>query len=401
MTRPRLFIHIGHPKTGTTAIQTFLLENRKALKEERILVPQAGVVAGGHHGLTRNWYGVRAREDRSQHELAALLQEAQGGAYDTVVISSEGFIQENPAELARLFRDAFDVFVIYYIRRQDLVAESVYAQRVRSYIQMAVQTPRELLPLLVPHYLKIITRWSLAFGPDHLRVRPFEKAAFQGGSLLGDFLTLIGSDPARHPTADQRRNAAFKRHYLEFKRACNLLPLLEAEHQALGEELDALSAADDRPQPGRLLSREERVRILTDCAAENAAIARDFLGRSDGVLFQEPPPADAENFRPLGTPPAAVQHEILNGLSASLRETLEYLDRRIRLRLPEEAFLPVIPASPELPALLAKRDHTRLRRRLAILERTLAARRAEPVRPAQRKPFLRRLLEKGRHLLCR
>jgi hypothetical protein len=411
MTRPRLYIHIGHPKTGTTSIQTFLLDNREALKKAGILVPHAGVVQGGHHGLTRNWYGVRAREDRSAEMKDALLREIREARLPAAVISSEGFIQENPAELARLFGEAVDVTVIYYIRRQDWVAESVYAQRVRSYIQMAVETPQALLPLLVPRYVKVIARWSDAFGKARMRVRPFEKVAFTGGSLLADFLTLIGVDPALFPEADRRRNTAFKRHYLEFKRLCNLLPLLEHEHQALSDELDRLSAADETPQPRHLFSHGERLRLLENCAAENGAIARDFLGQADGLLFREPPPPEDPGFRPLQAPPADVQHAIFNRLSQPVAETLEFLDRRIRLRLPGEAFLPAVPDDPdELRLLLARRDHNRIRRRLAVLERRLQdLKTARPPAPSglwargKRKvrSLLRRLAEKGRHLIGR
>jgi hypothetical protein len=370
MTRPRLYIHIGHPKTGTTSIQTFLLENRDALRAEGILVPRAGVVQGGHHGLTRNWYGVRAREDRSELQLDALMGEIRAERLPAAVISSEGFIQENPARLAERLGRECDITILYYIRRQDWVVESVYAQRVRSYIQLAVETPGEMLPLLMPRYLKVLTRYSQAFDRSRIRVRPFEKEAFAGGALLADFLTLLGADPARYPEADRRRNTAFKRNYLEFKRPCNLLPLLEHEHQALGDELDRLSAADDTPQPRHLLSHAERIGLLESFADENAAIARDYRGRADGALFQEPPPPADPAFRPLGPLPADRQHAIFERLAPAVRETLEFLDRGIRLRLPGEAFLPDIPADPAgLRQAISKREQAKLRRRIHILER--------------------------------
>jgi hypothetical protein len=392
MTGPRLFLHIGHPKTGTTSIQTFLLENRAALRREGVLVPHAGVVEGAHHGLTANYYSVRRCPDRAAANLEALRREVEAAQCPTVVISSEALIQENPERFAA-FRDAgFAVVVIYYIRRQDLAVESVYAQRVRSYNQMEIRPIQDMLRHLTPHYRKHLDRYAQTFGRDHVRVRPFEKAAFQGGALLPDFLTLIGVDPARYPAAERKRNTAFKRDYLEFKRRCNRLPLLENEHQDLGDELDALSAADTTPQPRHALSHADRVQLLDSCAVENTGIARDFMGRHDGTLFTEPPPDDDAGFHPIGSLPDAVQHALFDRLSPTMQDLLEFLDRTIRQRLPGESFMPEIPDDPEARRLvIVHRERDKLRRRIAILERQDSERQAIPPRPGGLLSRVRRL----------
>jgi hypothetical protein len=388
MTAPRLFIHIGHPKTGTTSIQTFLLENRAALRCQGILVPLAGVREGAHHGLTENYFSVRRGQDQSGANLEALQREMREAGCPTVVLSSEAFIQENPARFTG-FRDAgYEVFIIYYIRRQDLAVESVYAQRVRSYNQMEIQPIQEMLRQLTPHYRKHLDRFANTFGRAHIRVRPFEKAAVAGGALLPDFLTLIGADPAAFPAADRKRNTSFKRDYLEFKRRCNRLPLLEHEHQKLGPELDALSAADTSPQPGHALSHADRVRLLESFGEENAGIARDFMGRADGTLFTEPPPDDDAAFQPIGVLPEPVQHALFDRLSPALQDILELLDAGIRRRLPGEPFLPDIPAEPEVRRkAVIRRENDKLKRRVASLERQ-AEQSLNPPRPTG---FLARL----------
>jgi hypothetical protein len=379
MTPRRLYIHIGHPKTGTTSIQNFLLEQRAALRKEGLLVPRAGVLEGAHHGLSRNWYAIRSRPDRSDAEIAALREEVEAANCPAVALSSEAFIQEQPARLAAFLPGPCEVFILYYIRRQDLVAESDYVQRVRSYTKLEASPPEAVLPQVVPRYLRVLNRFGAHFDRAHLLVRPFEKAAFTGGSLMADFITLIGADPARHPAADRRRNTAFKRNYLEFKRPCNLLPLLDEEVKALGAELDRLSESDASPQPRHCLSQADRIRLLADFAGENEEIARRFLGRPDGVLFTEPPPEPDPEFRPVGDLPAALQHSIFEKLSPALRDKLEFLDRGIRLRLPGKPFLPEIPAGPaELAGRAANREQAKLRRRLNSLEHSLAEAAARP-----------------------
>ncbi len=379
MTAPRLFLHIGHPKTGTTSIQTFLLENRDVLRRQGILVPRSGVLEGAHHGLTENYFSVRRSPDRSGLNIKALQREVREAHCPVVALSSEAFIQENP-ERFTVFRDAgFDVFVIYYIRRQDLAVESVYAQRVRSYNQMEIQPIQDMLRQLTPHYRKHLDRFAKTFGRDHIRVRPFEKSAFVGGALVPDFLSLLGTDPARFPIAERRRNAAFKRDYLEFKRRCNRLPLLIGEHQMLASELNALSAADPDPQPRHALSHADRIRLLDFCREENEGIARDYRGQPDGTLFTEPPPDDDAEFRPIGDLPASVQHTLFNALSPALQELLEFLALDLRQRLPGESFLPAIPDEPEARHLVVvQRENAKLQRRIAILERQASESLAAP-----------------------
>lgn len=373
MKKLRLFLHIGHPKTGTTSIQSFLIENRDALLAQGILVPRTGAEKGAHHGFTDNFYSTRRLDTRTARNEERLRAEVSRSGCHTVVLSSEGFIQENPARLAGLLGADCDPFVIYYIRRQDRIVESVYAQRVRSAIHLLIPPIEAVIPTLMPRYLATITRFERAFARARILVRPFEKAAFRNGRLLDDFLVLIGADPAPFPAAERRYNESFKRHYLEFKRHCNLLPLLEDEHQALNEELSRLSAADPTPQPPHTLSHADRVRILAACAEENAAIAKAYLGRPDGALFTEAPPEDDADFRPIAPLPAPVQQDLFERLSAGVRENLEFLDRGIRRRLPDESFLPAIPEdSGAVQRAIDRRETDKILRRIGRMEHRLA-----------------------------
>ena len=387
MTRPRLFIHIGHPKTGTTSIQSYLLAHREALRRAGILVPITGNEKGAHNGLVENFYTVRHRASQTARNDDALKQEVARSGCATVVLSSEGFIQENPARLAGLLGPGFETFILYYIRRQDLIVESVYAQRVRSYLGLLLSPIETLLPSLVPQYRKHLVRFARTFDPAHILVRPFETSAFHGGDLMSDFLTLIGADPARLPADTRRHNESLKRHYLEFKRHCNRLPLLEDEHQALGRDLARLSASDATPQPKHSLSQADRRHVLASCAEENAWIARTYLGRPDGILFTDPPPDDDAGFRPITTLPAPLQHDILERLDPGVRETLEFLDRHIRLRMPGDSFLPEIPDDPRaIEKAVDQREMEKIQRRIGRLEQRLTD--ALPIAEAKTGGFL-------------
>ena len=59
----RVFLHIGTHKTGTTAIQAFLMKNEQGLRQQGILFPVSGrperdaSVGFGHHLLARSLTG--------------------------------------------------------------------------------------------------------------------------------------------------------------------------------------------------------------------------------------------------------------------------------------------------------------------------------------------------------
>ena len=379
----RLILHIGHPKTGTTSIQTFLVTHRTALERHGVYVPRSGWIEGAHHGLAENYFSVRRLPSQTSDHLFALERELTETQAPTVVLSSEAFIQENPARLAALFRPRFDVFIVYYVRRQDLAAQSVYAQRVRSEIQRECGTISEKLYHFVPRYRLHLDRFAAVFGTDHCLLRPFETSAFVGGTLIGDFLSLLGLSSDLLPFPDARRNTALQRPYLAFRRQTNILPLLNEEHQALGRALDSLSQADPTPWPRHLLSAEERLAILHLCAEENAWLARTYRGSTDGTLFRDPLPSPDEPWAPLGSLEPDLQHRILDALPAEIRELLEFLDRKIRLRQPGQPFLPEWPSDQMLQQrLLDQRELTILQRRIARLELAQAQPTPTPSHPS-------------------
>ena len=145
-----LYVHIGTPKTATTSIQMFCVENQKVLNKQSYSYPLLDFVYP-HVAHRRNghflvgWvYKPGGQEDvEKEQELwekgfAMIHREFE--KYDNVILSDENIWHSSNGRKfpfwAKLMQDAkehdYQVKVIVYIRRQDGLANSWLSQQVKE-----------------------------------------------------------------------------------------------------------------------------------------------------------------------------------------------------------------------------------------------------------------------------
>lgn len=147
--RPKLFLHAGTHKTGTTAIQKFAARYRAALKRQGTLYPEYTGFGNrnnqSHLGLFHALAGdERAVPYNSLGELVAIWADQARESRSNVLLSAEalwrhqirngtdGWAGQRRAYLAQVGRllDAFDVHVILVLRNQDEFINSLYRENV-------------------------------------------------------------------------------------------------------------------------------------------------------------------------------------------------------------------------------------------------------------------------------
>lgn len=135
---PKLYIHCGLHKTGTTALQLALDHHRDELIDRGLYYPRQGIPPGlmGHHNIA--WRIARDRRFNPDHgDVNALIEEIRGRE-ETVLISSEDFEgslvrTERWAPLLGAFRDiGFEPELIIYNRNPTDYLVSLYFELVRS-----------------------------------------------------------------------------------------------------------------------------------------------------------------------------------------------------------------------------------------------------------------------------
>lgn len=300
-----LYIHIGRPKTGSSAIQHFLADNRKVLARHGCLYPQTGQ----HHKASHKFALVflpslpdaKLVKGQSPKELyGALADEVSRSGLKKAVISSEMFYLTEPDDIMRSLRDQFHVKIICYVRRQDEVLLSSYVQEIKGNEMSVLVNFDEYLRnptrMALLDYKSNLDKWAAVFGHDAIIVRVYHKAGIRD-TIFEDFFRTLGmrlTDEYQLPT--MRLNPSPARDILEMITHVNRFRVSDAVLRQLRAPLVRISETignGDKFDTNLLLNQNERRKIMQMFAKSNRQVAQTYLGREDGILFETDFPEDA------------------------------------------------------------------------------------------------------------
>ncbi|MFI2812268.1 hypothetical protein [Microbulbifer sp. JSM ZJ756] len=280
-----LYVHIGTGKTGTTALQDFFLLNQEALRAAGINYCATGLVKNNHHLVCRNFErDNEATQQKVTENLLKLNFEIQESNCPFHLISSEyfpGMTREEILELSESM-DA-EVVPIVYLRRQDEFLESWYAQIVKAYnVKSDIHSLMHRLEKeKILDYRSLVEGWAVVNSGGIVRVRPYEKDSFIGGSIFSDFLSAIDSGvglealkiPVRDPNPSIR--PAQIRMGMKLYDYCS-----EKQRKVIFS-----SFPEVKDSSRFFLSRSERQDLIDRYSSINAYVAKKFLGKE--LLFLE------------------------------------------------------------------------------------------------------------------
>ncbi|MDK3019712.1 glycosyltransferase family 2 protein [Pseudodonghicola flavimaris] len=310
---PRLLLHLGLHKTGSTHIQHHLLQHRAALACAGILVPETGFQrpeAPLRRGATPGHHDLVAALRRGDDDLWDRLdREIASSGASTVLISCENMSfpldagrSSLIAALAERLKGFAEVRLLALARRPDAYVEALYRERIALGIRPGA---RGIGAFLVDH-AAALTDWPGLFAP-------FE-AGFGSSVALGDFDAMIAGDglwpgfaalaglPADLPALDLPRYAGPDRETVVLLQLLNTLVPDAALRAGLVRAWFALHPATG--SDASLLPPEERQELLDlwQTQSQTFAAARGYapdLSAAGAALSTElwaPPhsvPADA------------------------------------------------------------------------------------------------------------
>lgn len=311
----QLTLHVGLHKTGTSSIQSFLTKNIHVLKEQGTAVYTRKGKAGVH------WVPamIKSNQPNQVKKVADFIStELAKDEVNQVVLSSENFTQTKQANypmISSLLPPNTQLSIVIYLRRQDLLKQSVYSQMVKQGTFIGRINDDS-------HYNfdfhKQCTKWKAL--TNDIRVRVLERSQLIEGDLLKDFVHTIGLkwNDSFEPLTNQV-NESLCPDTMEFKRLINgkkLSPAMNKKVAALLSRYDKQRNESDRLKSVFFDFNEARS-FLDGFHEGNSAVAREFLGREDGVLFTEMPSVEQQK-----NIPKLSQKQTLN-FSAYLIQNLE------------------------------------------------------------------------------
>lgn len=308
-----LYLHIGTPKTGTSALQHFFANNRKLLEGKGVYYPDLGFRfpdIGKHrnaHFLSYKKYIEKKQRDYEtekaiRDEGIQKLDEAFK-SHDTILLSDEHIWNEKemigqtlPALKSHFAEQEVQIKVIVYLRRQDQVIQSFWAQKIKesSAISFEKYMEKEKYRFFRLDYAARIQEFADVLGKENVIVRCYEKQQYQGEqkTIMSDFLQILGLEITdEYKNSDKVYNISLEGAYLEVKRLFNTLPQFKSQKNYMMDLLKEQQALDFQElaleRKKIYFSPEAEKEFMQKYEQENITVAKEYFNREDGTLFFE------------------------------------------------------------------------------------------------------------------
>jgi hypothetical protein len=338
-----IVLHIGIPKTGSSALQVFLAQNRAAHIAQSMdyfsigefELGQRGKISTGNGAhIARSLFRPQAAAFRPNRDeqLAALDRQISSSSCDTGLISSELFVFADDAGLS-YFRDwlsARNIVLrfVYLIRNQVPFLASSYIQQVKHHA--CTETCEEYILRMykkIQHikYPKLFERLAKIAGPTQIVCLNYDEMRAIENGIFDGFVTSLGLNS---------RGLGFLQHEVNVSLNVPEIKIMLLLNGLKPRMMFSDYIVENAVRRGRktanmvrqLLSRETIGQVESYFAEGNTRFARSHFGRealfdnSRAYLDDSPNTASAE-------PTVSDIVETLGGLIVRLDERLAQIER--------------------------------------------------------------------------
>lgn len=348
----KVVLHIGIEKTGTTAIQSFLSDNRKELRTEGFAylestgLPSNRKIAtysfdedrsDDHHQML-GIVDAEPRKHWNEEFVTAFKNEIENldSSIHTIVISNEQLhsrlerITEIERVKALLAPHCDEIEVLVYLRRQDQLATSLYSTALKCGHSFDT-----ILPNVAPetHYYNfeiLLNKWAEVFGQENIKARVFDKAELLNSDLLEDFLCHAGmsSINMNNKQLPGRQNESLEPRAQEYLRIANrhIPMMIDGRFNILRERITYQLESKFSGSP-ELPLRSEAETFCAMYEESNRRVAQKWFGRDDLFMlnFDKYPEAKVEDEYSFEDG-VTLSAEVLNGITKQEQDnTVELL----------------------------------------------------------------------------
>ncbi|WP_304472989.1 hypothetical protein [uncultured Desulfovibrio sp.] len=317
--KPQLYIHIGFPKTGTTALQDFFYTHKAELEKSGIFYPAPllGPMLAGHQGHL----SLSATDSLLRHDAIpwtayqkAYLDQLLAAKCKINILSAESLPYDPPANLS-IFRNHFQIKIICFFRNIFDFFVSLKKQVIKEGLRQGI------FILHLHRNFQILARveeYINFFGQENCIFVNYDKIK-KDGNIIDVFLKTIHADFDYSRASVKNSNVTPPDAASMFLYQLSFLPFSFAEWAVVRNEILAMDLS---------AWRDFRCTLLPPCFFNLDDEARQAIGRQ-GQLLQDPHWYDASLARgkelaaiPNHDLPPRIQHDIFNRLSEKARAIL-------------------------------------------------------------------------------
>jgi hypothetical protein len=274
VSKRQLILHVGCHKTGTSALQKRFLLNRDVLAAASVgLAEPTHPELGDHHFLVSFLEEGPTGYDR-------FLGGLETGC-DTTLVTSECLLpwllaSDRAGDLPAMLAPLFDVTVVLYLRRQDFLKESIFAEVATSWYRGGIGDENHYLYDFEP----IVGRLVDLFGAGALRLGIYRDDQRQ--DIVADFLELCGL----HGLAGRLGPASRERVSLDRRKVALLARCPKNDAERFARIREAVVADQQlAPDPCKYqLSPQQRRAFLEPFIESNRRVARAFRPDAEDYL---------------------------------------------------------------------------------------------------------------------
>ncbi|WP_170381470.1 hypothetical protein [Ruegeria atlantica] len=282
-----LWLHMGMPKTGSTALQGYVRQNKDPLAEVGLHYMEAGrrrLESGGRPTISHNLIAFHMNQSNEPMDAFRVLMAEEYEAHQdqTCLVSSEMFYTCDLTKLAQVFAEipSRELRITFYCRRYSDFFEADYKQRAKNgrlwsgaseYVQDRLAKIKENPAIL--SYAAKLDQIRQAFSGVTVVPLLYDRSQMVEGHIVDDFMSRIGVSLPSGGVVDRPSNPSQSR----------------AASEAFGIVSRAIGRKESRQLRRRVvdhpvmvrkydvLEPEERVWLDECLAKEDVAFQREFF----------------------------------------------------------------------------------------------------------------------------
>jgi len=325
--KPKLVLHVGLQKTGTSSIQLHLNRLTKKLAKHGYYYPvlpaSSGVVwnSAFRHGSIAGTVGdYNTTFERLSPEQEEVFWDQLYENDLTPILSAEDFSRILDLTKLKNRLERFETTVLLYVRRQDLFSESLYNQNNKLLLQQCsnllirddLLTEKALFQFLsVSRYIPLLNfkRLTDSFvnlnSDTKLIVRTFERANFVQGNVCVDFFDQLGIRLTPSELQSDSFNGSVANRYFQEILTVNEEFGFDAARSKVSELSKRLAAGEDLSGDYKIIPGPTRQAMLNQYKTIN-----EYVEGKYGIEINQLPEARTMKSSPKnGRNPAGVSYK--------------------------------------------------------------------------------------------